>query len=139
MNEKQAERSTTELYLTGLAEKLTLAVFNLQKQCELLKLELDEQRDFMRSMKENAPDHDRLLTVREAAKVAGVSYETMLGWANWMEIEAVNVAKKKCGRPRWRIAPEALQSFLRSRARLRHQPPRRRRRAPKTEKRKEYF
>jgi len=128
MENNQSARPTAESYLAELSEKLTVAVANLREQCDRLTLELDEQRHFVRSMKENAHDPDRMLTLREAAKIAGVSYETMIAWANWKEIEAVDVARKKGGKPRWRIAPTELQRFLKSRARFRYEPPPRRRR-----------
>jgi transposase len=63
-----------------------------------------------------------MITLREAAKIAGVSYSTMIAWANWNDIEAVSVAKKKGGRPRWRIGPEELKRFLKNRARHRSEP-----------------
>jgi len=137
MKDDQAGQRRMESYLTELVEKLTVAVVRLQEQCELLKLELEEQRDFIRSMKENV--HDRMLTLREAAKIAGVSYDTMIAWANWKEIEAVNVAKKPGGRPRWRVAPTELHRFLRSRARYRYEPPQRRRRLRQCEQVTKYF
>lgn len=133
MKECQSKRPTARFYLSELAEKLTVAVVNLREQCDQLKFDLDEQRDFIRSMKESVRDRDSMLTLREAAKVAGVSYETMIAWANWKDIEAVNVAKKQGGRPRWRIAPAELHRFLRSRARNRYEPPPRGRRALRRE------
>ncbi len=139
MKDNQAGRPAIESYLTELTEKLTVAVVGLREQYELLKAELDEQRDFIRSMKENVQDRDRMLTLREAAKIAGVSYETMIAWANWKEIEVVNVAKKPGGRPRWRIAPTELQRFLKSRARYRYEPPQRRRRPPRSDHVTKYF
>jgi hypothetical protein len=135
----QHTRQTIESFLAELAERLTTAVVALQAQCESLKADLDEQRDFIRAMKENGQDRDHMLTLREAAKIAGVSYETMIAWANWKEIEAVNVAKKQGRRPRWRIAPAELDRFLRSRARYRHEPPQRRRRPSRSDKVIEFF
>lgn len=49
-------------------------------------------------------DRDRMLTFRSAAKIAGVSYDTIIAWVNWKDIQAVNVAKKQGGRAWWRIA-----------------------------------
>ncbi|MHB8974713.1 MAG: helix-turn-helix domain-containing protein [Pirellulaceae bacterium] len=139
MKNNQSARATTESYLVELADKLTVAVANLREQCDRLRLELDEQRDFIRSMKENARDPDRMLTLREAAKIAGVSYETMIAWANWKEIEAVDVARKKGGKPRWRIAPTELQRFLKSRARFRYEPPPRRRRTSRSDQAAKFY
>lgn len=141
MKNQQDTRTTDESHLTELVEKLTVAVAMLREQCDLLKLELAEQRDFTRSMKEkqNVQDHERMLTLREAAKIAGVSYETMIAWANWKDIQAVDVAKKQGGRPRWRISPTEVHRFLRSRARSRSDRPQRRSRSPKSEAVTEYF
>jgi hypothetical protein len=139
MKDRQPARPTTESYLVELAEKLTVAVANLREQCDRLALEFDEQRDFIQSMKENAHDPDRMLTLREAAKIAGVSYGTVIGWANWKEIEAVDVAKKKGGKPRWRIAPTELQRFLKSRARFRYEPPPRRRRPARSDRAAKFY
>ncbi len=139
MKGDRSKQPTTESCLTELAEKLAVAVVTLREQCELLRLELDEHREFIRSMKTDVQDRDRMLTLREAAKIAGVSYDTMIAWANWKDIEAVNVAKKQGGRPRWRIAPAELQRFLRSRARYRYEPPQRRRRSPRSEQITKYF
>jgi hypothetical protein len=139
MENDQSAQPTTETYMAKLVEKLTVAVVNLREQCDRLALELDEQRDFIRSMRENTHDVDRMLTLREAAKIAGVSYETMIAWANWKEIEAIDVARKKGGKPRWRIAPSELQRFLKSRARFRYEPPPRRRRPSRTDRAAKFY
>lgn len=128
MKDQQTEPPTIESYLTKLAEQLTGVVITLREQIDQLKDEIEEQREFIRSMKQNERSPDSMLTVREAAKIAGVSYETMIAWVNWENIEAVNVAKKRGGRPTWRIAPTELQRFLKSRARFRYEPPKRRKR-----------
>jgi hypothetical protein len=39
----------------------------------------------------------------------------VLGWIKRGELRAINVADKQGKRPRWRISPEELQDFLRSR------------------------
>jgi hypothetical protein len=89
--------------------------------------ELEKHRDFMSRTTEDPRDRDRMLTLREAAKVASVTYETMIAWVNWQNIEAINLAKKGNGRPRWRIWLSELQRFLKSRTRIRVEPTRRRR------------
>ena len=124
--------STVGSTLTVFAEKLVAATADLDQQCAQLKVVLSEQRDFIRSMEQEVQDCNRLLTIREAAKLLGVGYDTVIAWVNWKEIEAINVSKRRGGRARWRIAPAELRRFLQSRTHFRKdpQPPRRSRRQP---------
>ncbi len=136
MKRQHAGPQSIESYLAGVAATHPPGASALHAQLARLEAELNEQREFIRSLKENG--RDRLLTLREAAKIAGVSYETMIAWANWKEIGAVNVAKKQGRRPRWRIPPDELQRFLRSRTRHRYEPPQRRRHPPPSSDYREY-
>ncbi len=48
------------------------------------------------------------------------------------ELQAVNIAQRRGGRPRWRISEEALQTFLRSRQSVKPAPATRRRKRPQS-------
>lgn len=58
----------------------------------------------------------------------GVSQHTVLAWIDSGELRAVDVSRKRGGKPRWRITQEALDSFELSRTKT---PP-----PPKTKRRK---
>lgn len=50
------------------------------------------------------------------AKKYGIKVDKVHAWIASGELEAVNVAERPNGRPRWRISPEALQAFERRRS-----------------------
>jgi len=58
-------------------------------------------------------DPDRFLTPPEIARRLRVSPEKVLGWIRRAELTAINVSNAT--RPRYRISPESLERFLRSR------------------------
>jgi len=69
---------------------------------------------------------DRALSPSAVAKRYGISADKVLAWIHSGELSAVNVAQSRSGRPRWRITPEAIEQFERSRANT--PPPKRTRR-----------
>jgi excisionase family DNA binding protein len=71
-------------------------------------------------------DHPTYRTPPEIARRLGVGPEKVLAWIRSGELAAVNLATTRHGRPRWAIAPEALDLFLA--ARQNHPPPHRTRR-----------
>lgn len=56
------------------------------------------------------------LTVSKIATDLGIRRGKVLGWIARGELVAVNIADKTGGRPRWRIAAAALDSFLTGRS-----------------------
>lgn len=59
----------------------------------------------------------------DLAKLIGVKSDTVRAWINAGLLEAVNVADPSANRPRWRIMPDAWESFMLSRSsRLRLNP-----------------
>jgi excisionase family DNA binding protein len=72
----------------------------------------------------------RYLTPPTVAESLGINETKILAWIHAGELAAIDVSLRRGGRPRWRIAQEALEAFLISRS---AQPPapvvRRRRRA----------
>jgi hypothetical protein len=50
------------------------------------------------------------------AKRYGVKPDKVLTWIASRELEAINVAERSTGRPRWRISPEAIAAFERRRS-----------------------
>ena len=58
---------------------------------------------------------DRTLTVKEAAGRFGVTQHTVLSWIRSGELPAIDVSRKRGGRPSWRITPDALARFERAR------------------------
>ena len=50
------------------------------------------------------------------AKRYGVKPDKVLAWIATGELEAVNVAERSTGRPRWRVSPEALAAFEKRRS-----------------------
>jgi hypothetical protein len=56
------------------------------------------------------------VTVAAVAGALGIRRGKVLGWIARGELAAVNVADKALGRPRWRIARHALDSFFASRS-----------------------
>jgi excisionase family DNA binding protein len=71
----------------------------------------------------------RYLTPPAIAARLGVAEETVRLWITSGELPAANVAKRSCRRPRYRVAPEDLETFLAARrpnAKLAATPTRRR-------------
>ncbi len=68
------------------------------------------------------------LTVTDLMQRYGVSQHTVLAWIDAGDLKAVDVSRKRGGRPRWRITAEALEQFEASRTKA---PP-----APKKPRRK---
>lgn len=55
---------------------------------------------------------DRALTVRNLVERYSVTEHTILGWIRSGELKAINVGRKPgAKKPRWRITPEALETF----------------------------
>jgi len=62
------------------------------------------------------------------AKQLGVKQQRVLSWIHSGELRAVDVSENgKRNRPRWRIARQALEEFLRERSNRKPTPPPRRR------------
>lgn len=59
--------------------------------------------------------HYRWLTPPEIANQLGVDASKVLNWIRRGELRGVNVADFAASRPRYRIAPQALDAFLRGR------------------------
>jgi excisionase family DNA binding protein len=76
------------------------------------------------------PLSDAPLTPPEVARRLRVSADKVRSWIMRGELRAVNVADRVGGRPRWRIALEAVEEFERRRAALSARPKGRRRREP---------
>ena len=78
---------------------------------------------------------ERALSVKQVAATLGIREHGVLTLIRSGQLRAVDVSLTQGGRPRWRIFPDDLDSFLVRRA---HQvaPPRQRRRKPAV---KEYF
>ena len=69
------------------------------------------------------------LTVRDVARRYRVSPDKVRAWIRRGELAAINTASILCGKPRFVIAPEALEHFERGRqAALPPKSPRRRKR-----------
>lgn len=58
---------------------------------------------------------DPALTPPQLAKRYGCKPEKILAWIRSGELQALNLATTRGGRPRWRITPEAIAAFERSR------------------------
>ena len=58
---------------------------------------------------------DCTLTTTEVARRLGVSADKIRYWITTRELRAINVALRRGGRPRWRIAVEDLAAFLAAR------------------------
>jgi transposase len=69
-------------------------------------------------------------SVKQVRERYAVSPHTVLTWIRDGSMTAVNVARRPGGKPRWRITPEALQTFelLRSAQPVEVKPRRRRKR-----------
>lgn len=57
-----------------------------------------------------------LLTVMQIAERMQVDVGKILGFIHAGELRAINVAKSKKTRPRWRITEEAFEQFLNARS-----------------------
>lgn len=55
------------------------------------------------------------LTTRQIADQLSVEIGRVCDWINQGELRAVNVVRRVSMKPRWRVAPEALEEFLRRR------------------------
>ena len=58
----------------------------------------------------------RYLSPGAVARLFGVRDSKVATWIRTGELRAVNLAERRDGRPRYRIAPEALDEFLAARA-----------------------
>ena len=67
-------------------------------------------------------------TVTDLMHRFGVSQHTVLAWIDSGELKAVDVSRKRGGKPRWRITQEALELFEQSRTKTPAPPPSPRRR-----------
>lgn len=56
-----------------------------------------------------------MLSVPDVSRRLGVKPDKVRGWIGRGELVGVNVASKTRGRPRWRVAPDELERFLRAR------------------------
>jgi excisionase family DNA binding protein len=57
----------------------------------------------------------KLLSVADVAEQCGVDPGKVLVWIHAGELVAVNIAKSKTTRPKWRIRETAVEEFLRDR------------------------
>lgn len=55
-------------------------------------------------------------TPPQVARARGLRTAKVLAWIRSGELEGVNCAEKRDGRPRWRISAEALEAFDRARS-----------------------
>lgn len=51
------------------------------------------------------------LSPPQIARARGVRVAKVIHWIRTGELEAINLASRRDGRPRWRISPEALARF----------------------------
>jgi Helix-turn-helix domain len=49
--------------------------------------------------------------VKDLCDRFNVGEHTVLGWIRRGELQAINVARKPTGRPKWRVTPEAIAAF----------------------------
>ena len=59
----------------------------------------------------------QLLSVKEVASKLGVDRDAVSGYIRNRELAAINVARNRNGRPRWRVSADAIEAFLQSRVR----------------------
>jgi len=59
---------------------------------------------------------NRWLSPPQVAEQLGIDPGKVIAWIRAGQLAAVNVAENVGGRPRYRIAPEALESFLAGRS-----------------------
>jgi hypothetical protein len=67
-------------------------------------------------------------TVNDIMQRYEVSQHTVLEWIDSGELRAVDVSRKRGGKPRWRITVQALEAFEQSRTKTPAPPPSPRRR-----------
>lgn len=82
-------------------------------------------------MAETLTQPGRMLTAEDAAEHYQVHRRKVWQWINSGKLKAINIAKGT-GRPTWRIPPDSLPEFDRSRQNVEEQSYRRRRRAAAT-------
>ena len=59
----------------------------------------------------SAPPGTSWFTPREVAKQRRVRVATIFGWIRRGELEAINHANSRLGKPRWKISTDALAAF----------------------------
>lgn len=69
-------------------------------------------------------------TPNELARLLRVSPDRVRGWIVRGELQALNTAATRCGRPRYVVLPHHLAAFEQGRRASEPAPPRRRRRRP---------
>ena len=62
------------------------------------------------------PSPDQPLTVPEVAKFLRVRPDKILSWIRSGRLRGYNVAEQESGRPKYRVNPDDLQSFMQQRA-----------------------
>ena len=84
-------------------------------------------------------ENERWYSPREIARIRSIRTSKVLLWISRGELEALNLAERPDGRPRWRISASSLAAFDSARSnRARISPPRPRR-AHRNESVTEYF
>jgi excisionase family DNA binding protein len=74
-------------------------------------------------------NHARALNVREVCERLAVAEHTVLSWIRNGELRAINVGRRPgTKKPRWRVTPEALATFVLLRSPAPPAPKRQRRR-----------
>jgi hypothetical protein len=76
-----------------------------------------------------APPGASWFTPREVARQRRVRVSTIFGWIRRGELEAINHADTRLGKPRWKISTAALEAFDLARSSRPTIPPPRRRRS----------
>ena len=69
------------------------------------------------------PDPARYQTPPEIAAKYGCKPETVIGWIRSGELKALNLARRGSMKPRYRVAPEALEAFELARSVVPKEPP----------------
>ncbi len=59
---------------------------------------------------------NEVITVKEYAQRLGIAGDKILAWIRAGELQALNVATRNTGRPRYRLMPEAIERFERARS-----------------------
>ena len=63
-------------------------------------------------MADTALSLEKPLTPPTVARALGIHPDKVRGFIESGELEAINLAVNRCGRPRYRITPAALEAFL---------------------------
>lgn len=71
--------------------------------------------DCLAALPDDGPIDPNALCPSDVARMLGVSQDTILGWIHDHELVASNIASRVSNRPRWIIAKDALDTFLRNR------------------------